>query len=299
MEEKPPWELESLAYVVKKMEEMKKMKRGRLGHEVGLVDSMYKILAKVLATRVKKVMEKIIGPNQMAFVKNRHIVDNFMVTEKVIHSWKKDNIEGLLMKLDFERAYDCVNHAFLDAMMAKMGIGSKWRGVVFGRDEVHVSHLQFVDDLSIEHIFDYLVNAKRILRWAAAFCSPKSLLPILYLSLPLDGTPYKEDLNSVMSAILDALACSFCPNGLFTVGLFRRSLEEGIADGGFDHKFFWQGVCPPKWLHGWNGLCSSRMELFVLLWFGLYGRLVTEARNKLVFQSKEANLALKASWMQF
>ncbi|KAK3219853.1 hypothetical protein Dsin_013823 [Dipteronia sinensis] len=63
----------------------------------------------------------------MAFVKGRQILDSFVIVEEIIHEWKGDNEGGLLVKLDFEKAYDSVDHDFLDHMMEDMGFGERWR----------------------------------------------------------------------------------------------------------------------------------------------------------------------------
>ena len=55
---------------------------------ISLVGSLYKILAKVLANRLKKVMNTVISPTQMAFVKDWQIVDSFVIAEEVIHTRK-------------------------------------------------------------------------------------------------------------------------------------------------------------------------------------------------------------------
>ncbi|KAK3226755.1 hypothetical protein Dsin_006617 [Dipteronia sinensis] len=70
---------------------------------ISLVGSMYKLLAKVLANRLKKVMNSIIGEVQMPIVKRRQIIDGFVIAEEIIHHWKKDKNGGLLVKLDFEK----------------------------------------------------------------------------------------------------------------------------------------------------------------------------------------------------
>jgi hypothetical protein len=93
---------------------------------ISLVGVVYKILAKVLANRLKKVMDTVISPNQMAFVKGRQIVDSFVVAEEAIHTWRKDGKGGILVKLDFEKAYDSVDHGFLLEVLGFMGFGSKW-----------------------------------------------------------------------------------------------------------------------------------------------------------------------------
>ncbi|KAK3206947.1 hypothetical protein Dsin_020993 [Dipteronia sinensis] len=94
---------------------------------ISFVGSLYKLLAKILANRLKKVMNVLIGDTQMAFVKGRQIIDNFVIANEIIHSWKNDREGGAIVKLDFENAYDCIDHEFLDIVMDKMGFGSRWR----------------------------------------------------------------------------------------------------------------------------------------------------------------------------
>ncbi|KAK2656853.1 hypothetical protein Ddye_009905 [Dipteronia dyeriana] len=94
---------------------------------ISLVSSLYNILAKMLANRLKVVMNYVIGDYQMAFVKDRKILDSFVIANEIIHSWRNDRVGGILVKLDFEKAYDSVNHSFLDSILENMGFGFKWR----------------------------------------------------------------------------------------------------------------------------------------------------------------------------
>ncbi|KAK2651463.1 hypothetical protein Ddye_011319 [Dipteronia dyeriana] len=92
---------------------------------ISLVGSMYKILAKVLANRMRNVIRSVIGEMQMAFVRNRQILDSFIVAEEIIHHWKKKKDGGLMVKLDFEKAFDSLDYVFLDNMLKDMGFGWK------------------------------------------------------------------------------------------------------------------------------------------------------------------------------
>ncbi|KAK3231468.1 hypothetical protein Dsin_003349 [Dipteronia sinensis] len=92
-----------------------------------LVGALYKVLGKVLANRMRKVMNSVIGEYQMAFVWNRQIIDSFVIAEEIIHHWKKSKEGGLMVKLDFEKAYDSLDHTFLDNMLCEIGFGWKWR----------------------------------------------------------------------------------------------------------------------------------------------------------------------------
>ncbi|KAK2636690.1 hypothetical protein Ddye_031482 [Dipteronia dyeriana] len=85
-----------------------------------------KILAKVLANQMRKVIHLVIGDSQMDFVKNRQILDSFVIEEEIIHHWKNSKKKGLLIKLDFEKAYDSLDHVFLDHMLHEIGFGCNW-----------------------------------------------------------------------------------------------------------------------------------------------------------------------------
>ncbi|RVW79099.1 LINE-1 reverse transcriptase-like [Vitis vinifera] len=94
---------------------------------ISLVGGLYKLLAKVLANRIKNVVGKVVSSDQNAFVMNRQILDASLIANEVIDSWKKRGEKGLICKLDIEKAYDSVNWKFLMRVMQKMGFGVKWR----------------------------------------------------------------------------------------------------------------------------------------------------------------------------
>lgn len=86
---------------------------------------MYKIIAKLLAERLKKVLHKLIGRQQMAFIKNRQIRDAVLMANECVESRQRDNQPGILCKLDIQKAYDHWNWNFLLNMLQRMGFGSK------------------------------------------------------------------------------------------------------------------------------------------------------------------------------
>ncbi|KAK2644587.1 hypothetical protein Ddye_019782 [Dipteronia dyeriana] len=46
------------------------------------------------------------------------------MAEEIIHHWRSSKEGGLLVKLDFEKAYDTVDHSFLEELLKQMGFGS-------------------------------------------------------------------------------------------------------------------------------------------------------------------------------
>lgn len=70
---------------------------------------MYKILAQVLAGRLRIALPSIISPTQGAFIHGRQILDRVLVANECMHSRSSAKISGLMCKLDLEKAYDRVD----------------------------------------------------------------------------------------------------------------------------------------------------------------------------------------------
>jgi hypothetical protein len=94
---------------------------------ISLVGSLYKILAKLLANRLRQVIGTVISDTQSAFVKNRQILDGILIANEVVDEARKTKKELLLFKVDFEKAYDSVDWGYLDSVMGKMGFPTLWR----------------------------------------------------------------------------------------------------------------------------------------------------------------------------
>jgi hypothetical protein len=91
------------------------------------VGSFYKVLAKLLAKRLRGVIGTVISDTQSAFVKGRQILDGILVANEVVDEAKKLNKNLLMFKVDFEKAYDFVDWNYLDDVMCKMSFPSLWR----------------------------------------------------------------------------------------------------------------------------------------------------------------------------
>ncbi|PNX60849.1 cysteine-rich receptor-like protein kinase, partial [Trifolium pratense] len=76
---------------------------------ISLVGSLYKILAKVLADRLRLVIGSVISESQTAFVKDRQILDGILIANEVVDDARKAKKELMLFKVDFEKAYDSVD----------------------------------------------------------------------------------------------------------------------------------------------------------------------------------------------
>ena len=80
---------------------------------ISLCNASYKILAKLLANRMKPLLGAIISPLQGGFAKGRHLIDNMIQVQEALHSSYQRKEKGVLIKSDMKNAFDQVKLCFL------------------------------------------------------------------------------------------------------------------------------------------------------------------------------------------
>ena len=88
---------------------------------IALINVVFKIVAKAFATKLDPIANRVISPNQTAFIKNRFILDGSLALLEIIHELRRKKLGGVLLKLDFEKAYDRVNWDFLSEVLRIKG----------------------------------------------------------------------------------------------------------------------------------------------------------------------------------
>ncbi|GKU94169.1 hypothetical protein SLEP1_g7697 [Rubroshorea leprosula] len=242
---------------------------------------MYKILAKPLANRLRKVIEKVIGEQQMAFIRGRQLAEGVVIANEVIDEAKRNKKKSFIFKVDFEKAYDKVCWGFIDYMMTRMGFCGIWRGwiqeclrsssvsvivnaeglngmmaaaiekkmykgVKVGNGDLMVSHLQFADDTMLH-------------------CKGKDL-PVKYLGIPIGGShrriamwkPLVESVKKKLApwkghhlsfggriTLINSMLSSL-PVFLMSVYLLPKGKEKECYQMGDEENGTW------KWYLGWR-----------------------------------------------
>jgi hypothetical protein len=73
----------------------------------------FNFFTKVATNRISIIAEKIIRPTQIAFMPGRHILEGVVILHETIHELHRKKMDGVLLKLDFKKAYDKVEWSFL------------------------------------------------------------------------------------------------------------------------------------------------------------------------------------------
>ena len=76
---------------------------------ISLISIQYKIFANILVLRLSKVINLVVSGEQSVFIKRRQILDDPLMVNELIDWYKKIKKKLMLLKIDFEKAYDYVS----------------------------------------------------------------------------------------------------------------------------------------------------------------------------------------------
>jgi hypothetical protein len=88
---------------------------------ISLCNCIYKIVAKVIARRLKKVFSASISKEQFGFLEGRQIHEAIGVAQEGIHSIKTKKLKGEVLKIDLSKAYDWVNWLYIRLLLTHLG----------------------------------------------------------------------------------------------------------------------------------------------------------------------------------
>ena len=101
---------------------------------ISLTNSDYKIIAFIFAKRLQKVIDKLISKYQSAYIKGRYIGDNARLILDIFEYCTENNQDGLLLFLDFEKAFDSIEWNFLFKTLEKFNFGDnsiRWINILY------------------------------------------------------------------------------------------------------------------------------------------------------------------------
>ncbi|CAI5949992.1 unnamed protein product [Closterium sp. NIES-65] len=88
---------------------------------ITLLNFTYKVLARVVADRIKTVLHRVISPEQYGFLPGRRASDAVALVADIIDAAKNGSEDWFLLLVYFQKAFDSVSHGFVFEVMRKMG----------------------------------------------------------------------------------------------------------------------------------------------------------------------------------
>ena len=90
---------------------------------ISLLNVDTKILSKTIATRLKKVLPSLSKSDQTAYVAGRFIGESSRLTSDILEITQSLNMEGWMVTMDIQKAFDSVNHNLLLNTLKMLGLG--------------------------------------------------------------------------------------------------------------------------------------------------------------------------------
>jgi hypothetical protein len=93
---------------------------------ISLLNICLKLLTKLMANRLQERILEMVHGNQYGFLKSRTIQDCVGWAYEYIHQCKQSKRDAIILKLDFAKAFDTVEHSAISKVFAALGFDDKW-----------------------------------------------------------------------------------------------------------------------------------------------------------------------------
>lgn len=106
--------------LIPKTESAETMKEYR---PIACCNFLYKVISKILASRLKTILPCAIEPNQCAFIKGWLLLENVLLASELVNGYqKKTNTDRCTVKFDISKAFDTVRWSFITSVLSGMGL---------------------------------------------------------------------------------------------------------------------------------------------------------------------------------
>lgn len=120
---------ETMLVLIPKIDNPESIKHFR---PISLCNVIYKIVTKLIASRLRHHMNTWVGPNQCSFIAGRNSYDNVIVAQEVVHYMeRKKGKKGVMaIKVDLEKAYDRIRWDFIEETLMLLGLDHTFINII-------------------------------------------------------------------------------------------------------------------------------------------------------------------------
>ena len=101
---------------------------------ISLLNTIYKLASACISERLKTVLHFLINEDQTGFMPNRYIGDNIRILYDILYYTETENIPGMFLRVDFEKAFDSISWSFINKTLDFFGFGQdikRWINVFY------------------------------------------------------------------------------------------------------------------------------------------------------------------------
>jgi hypothetical protein len=80
--------------------------------------------------RLNSVADHVVRPSQTTFVQGRNILDKVVILHEIVRKLHAKKLNEVILKLDFEKAYDKVKWYFRQQTLRMKGLSNEWRALI-------------------------------------------------------------------------------------------------------------------------------------------------------------------------
>ena len=132
-----------------------------------LLNTIYKLASAGIANKLKTVITKLINTDQSGFISGRYIGENTKLVYDLMQFVEEKNIPGLLLLVDFEKAFDSVSWVFIHKVLKFFNFGpsiQKWVSVFLKNTPIRVNQ-----EVTSLHHLDWNVAANKGIQYQLTF----------------------------------------------------------------------------------------------------------------------------------
>ncbi|CAA7048764.1 unnamed protein product [Microthlaspi erraticum] len=94
---------------------------------ISCLNTVYKVISKLLASRLQQVLSSVISHSQSAFMPGRLLAENVLLATEIVHGYNRRNIDPrAMLKVDLRKAFDTVRWDFVEATLKGLHLPQKF-----------------------------------------------------------------------------------------------------------------------------------------------------------------------------